>query len=795
MGEVRRVRDVQLDRPVAMKIQHPHLLAKPSARARFLDEVQATARLQHPNIVPVHDAGILPDGRMWFTMKEVHGRTLADVAREVHTASGSRWEQGEGGWTFRRLITVFLSVCRAVVHAHRHRVLHRDLKPSNVMVGELGEVYVLDWGLAKLRRIAPDAPEESVASAPTDRTQAGRVVGTPAFMPPEQARGEDVDERSDIYALGAMLYQLLCGRAPFGGSSPSETLKQVLAGPPPPVASLRSPGPELPRELVVACETAMARRPGDRFGTAQALATEIEAWLDGARRRDQALALTERALHGAAEADAMVERARVLEAESAALLEGIEAWRPEEDKAPGWARAKVAEEARRAASLRQLEIDQELHAALRVAPGLHEAHAALAERYQRRHAEAEAARDAESAARSELLLLRHSGALPEHHPVRRTAATYLAGTGALTLVTDPPGAEVLLHRYVEHNRRLVPVFEKSLGRTPVVEAPVPMGSYLCLLRRDGRADVRYPIELPRLGHWDGRPPGSTDPAPIWLPPAGFLSSHECYVPAGWFRAGGDDEATGGFPARRLWCDALVVQTHPVTNEQFLEFLNDLVARGREDEALRVVPRDREGAIREAGSPFYLRTNTGGFAIEESDEEMAWQLDYPVVHVDWPAANAYYEWLATRTGRPWRLLGELEWEKAARGVDGRAYPWGDALDPSWCCMGMSHRGPKHPRRVTEFPLDESPFGVRGTAGNVRDWCTESTGPRDLERMAVGGRVVAPPDTRDLGLGLRAIRGGAWTTGPRFSRLANRLSGNPEFMLADIGVRGGFSPRIG
>ncbi len=823
MGEIRRVRDRALHRTLAMKTLRSELLSRPAARARFLEEAQATAQLQHPNVVPVHDIGTLPDGRVWFTMKEVEGRTLQDVVAEVHAASPHRWQTGAHGWTFRRVMNAYLSVCRAVAYAHERGVVHRDLTPRNVMVGPLGETYVLDWGLAKVLG-RPDVVTGDRAMAPVQtsrgtadefRTQVGRVIGTPAYMPPEQARGaiDEVDERSDVYSLGAMLYEILSGRPPYQGDSAAALLHQVVHAPPLPVgraapvptiglfslgdeedgAEPAPSGPPLPAELVEACERAMSRDPADRYARTSELAAVVEAWLDGARRREQALALTEQALAQETEVEALLDQATALRAESASLLEGIAPWQPEEDKAPGWAKAKEAEQVERAAALKQLDVDQGLHSALQLVSGLPEAHAALAERYRHRHAEAEIARDREAAARAERRLVLHSAALPEDHPTRQACARYLKGDGALTLVTDPPGAEVQLYRYVEQNRRLVPVFERSLGTTPLFQARLDMGSYLCVLRHPGHADVRYPVEVPRLGHWDGVPPGATDPHPIWLPPAGHLDADEIYVPAGWFRAGGDPEAFRSFPAERRWVDALVMQRFSVTNRQYLAFLDDLVAQGREDEALVHVPRERIGTNGEPGAMLYGRTTTGGFALRADADGDVWQPDWPVIHVDWYGAVAFLTWRAARTGRPWRLPEEIEWEKAARGVDARWFPWGDHVDPSWCCTSSSHAGRVLPAPVDSYPVDESPFGVRGMGGNARNWCRGDFREADWEAQSTD-RVPAPDAESDPGEPRRALlgsRGGAWSFGGRYARCANRIADQPLTRVPFLGLRGCFS----
>jgi serine/threonine-protein kinase len=199
MGEVRRVHDRQLRRSVALKILHAELTGE-EAEVRFLEEAQVTAQLQHPGVIPVYDVGRLPDGRRYFTMKEVQGRTLRDAIREVHAASaGGRWRPtsaAEGGrpWTFRRLIEAFRRVCEAVGYAHERGIIHRDLKPQNVMVGELGQVLVIDWGLAKLggqetaaggaRQVVSDRAEGDAFASRADQVQ-----GTLLYMAPEQAMG------------------------------------------------------------------------------------------------------------------------------------------------------------------------------------------------------------------------------------------------------------------------------------------------------------------------------------------------------------------------------------------------------------------------------------------------------------------------------------------------------------------------------------------------------------------------------------------------------------------------------
>jgi formylglycine-generating enzyme required for sulfatase activity len=282
MGVVQRVWDASLRRELARKTMHRSLgPARAQALARFLEEAQILAQLDHPAIVPIHDLGLDEHDRPFFVMKLVVGRDLGavyELAREARE-----------GWTTTRAVAVLLRVCEAVGYAHSKGVVHRDLKPSNVMVGTLGEVYVMDWGIARVSQASGEAPIETVRSAaPTTdgpdslHTGHGDVVGTAAYMAPEQARGEldKVTARSDVYALGAMLYHLLAGRAPYArpGAASRALLLALLAGPPPP---LDEAAPGAPLELLAICAKCMAREPEKRYADLVEVADDLRAYLEG----------------------------------------------------------------------------------------------------------------------------------------------------------------------------------------------------------------------------------------------------------------------------------------------------------------------------------------------------------------------------------------------------------------------------------------------------------------------------------------------------------------------------------
>lgn len=734
MGEVRRVHDPALGRDVALKRLLPALEGSPALHARFVAEATLTARLEHPGIIPVYERGALDGGAPYYTMRAVDGRTLLDAIR-----AGVPDEPA-----LRRLIDAFCSVCDAVGYAHAHGVVHRDLKPANIALGAHGEVVVLDWGLACV----------------ADRARPSGVVGTPAYMAPEQARGEagSLAPTVDVYALGAILYHLLVGKPPFTGTS-SVVVAAVAGGrvpDPPPVAA---PGPP---DLVAVCARAMDLDPALRFPHAAAVADECRAWLEGAK----AVARAER-LVAAATADFERAAARRADAEreeaaARAMWSTLEPWAPIAEKRAGWQLEDAAALARVEAELAEVQGVEHLHAALSHAASLPSARVALADYYQAAHARAERRGDASAARRYETLLRRWDDG---RH------ARWLAGDGTVTLQTDPPGAEVRLSRFEEVDRRLVPRPVGPLGVTPLVDVPLGRGAWLLEIVAPGCDVVRHPITLARNEAWHGGPPGG--PAPVLrLPRAGALGPDDVLVPAGPFRCGSADAANALRPDTR-WVDAFVIQRFPVRLSEFLRFLNALVADGQEELALRYAPSHRAGVGGARGAMLVARAPDGTFRLGVDDDGDEWQPDWPAMHVTFEAANAYAGWWSAQTGDPWRLPDELEWEKAARGTDGRPYPWGVAMDATWANVRNSRPGPAALAKVTDFPDDASPYGVRGLGGNVKDWTTSK-----FDRTELAGALV--PDASH-----RVTRGGYWFGGT--SLVAPRAWSHEGSQSSDIGFR--------
>jgi serine/threonine-protein kinase len=766
MGEVRRVRDTVLHRTVALKILRPELVGKKRLEARFLAEAQVTAQLQHPGVVPVHDQGRLPDGRCWFTMPEIRGRTLGACIAEVHAASGDgAWGTAASGWTLRRLVDAFAQVCAAVGAAHARGVVHRDLKPDNVMVGAFSEVLVVDWGIARVLGDVEGAGDDEVETTSAVQTRVGTVTGTPAYMSPEQARGEAADRRSDVYALGAVLYEILTGRPPFTGDTAEAVLERVRAGGPAPLGRRRQGNaPAPPAGLIELCERAMEREPEDRPSDATALADGVRAWLEGSRDRERALEMVERARVLEPESAALRVQATALRAQAHELLREIAPSDNEARKAPAWALQDDAEAREREAQRLDVQAEQLLHGALVLSPGLIEAHLTLAERHRRAHHAAEEARDPAARTRAEALLRAHAEALPLGHPRRVQHLAWLDGDGLLTLLTDPPGAEVHLERYEPFRRRLQAVPLRILGKTPLRRVPLHMGSYRLRVLAPGHAPVLLPVFIGRGEHWNNAPPGERQPAAVPLPPAAAVGPGEVYVPAGWTTTGGDPGAPQAGPRRRRWIEGFILQQHPVTLGEWAAFV--------------AAAADR--------APLLPAAPPGGPAPLGADGALAPGMDprLPVTGISHAAAQAYAAHRAAESGLPWALPGQWAWEKAARGGDGRLFPWGDAFDPSWCGLRDGIVGPPGPQPVDRFPVDESPYGVRGLAGNVRDWSGDARfGPDDFDE----GARVAPTGREGLPGSPVLVLGGAWSDGPAGAHLADRRWAEPTERAPTLGLR--------
>ena len=721
MGEVRRAHDPRLGRDVAVKALAPAHAHSAAYRSRFVQEARAQAQLAHPGVIPVHDLGTLPDGRPYFTMAVNRGATLRVVLDQLHADAPE--------WTLRRVVDVLRRASEVVAYAHSQGRLHRDLKPANIMVGAFGEVQVIDWGLVR----------------DTQGRSAAEVAGTPAYMAPEQARGEAVGPATDVFALGAMVFEAAAGVRLIGGSEVVATLRLAARGTYTPMP------PDLPEDLATLVRRAIHPDPGSRFAEASELANALSDWLDGAARRARALQVLARAEALAPTAQQLRTDAAAHEARAADLALKTPPSAPVADKQPLWRAQDQAERCRRDADRAERDRVDLLVQALSHDPDLPEARRALAAWYRLAVERAENAGDVAASEAAEARLRHHD---------RGEHAAFLRGDGAVTLCTQPEGAEVRLHRFALQDRRLVPQFERILGRTPLHACPLPRGSWLLTLHLEGHEPVAYPVHIGRLEHWHGVPPEATAPLPVWMPPQGSLGPDDVYVPAGWFTFGAHRVPHQAWPETRRWLAPLVVRRFPVTNAEYMAFLDALAIQGREDEVQAYVPRARRAQQDDRIDPVYARNPDGTHRLVPDGDGDLWDPAWPVIQIDWRAATAFAAWTASQTRLPWRLPEEDEWEKAGRGVDGRAFPWGDRFDATFALVRNSFPDRPNLAPVTSFAHDESVYGVRWMAGGVREWCRC--------RFAPAGAVPPPYEAP----GDRLLRGGCWHFASTSARLTAR-----------------------
>ncbi len=754
-GQVLRAFDRAIGRSVAMKILGSPKEGKthsPRTLKRFIAEAQTAGQLEHPNIIPIYDMGVLSDGRLYYTMKEVRRHSLREVLQSLRRGDELLREE----YAQVRMFTIFLHVCQAMDYAHVRGVVHRDLKPDNIMLGDYGEVLVTDWGLA---RVVGKEVVTDFSLSGGDKARRGQTLGTPAYMPPEQARGalDEVDERSDVYALGAILYEILTLEPPYTGETPFAVMLKVVDEPliPP---SRRVPSRSIPEEMEAICLKAMARRKQDRFNSVHELRLCIEDVLQGvhtreaARRNRKGAAHTQSYFRILGEMQTLDRRAR--EAEQA-----LEGWEPVESKRLVWQLQDEAQVARHQMARAFGEAVTAYTQALAYDNDNEKARQGLTQLYWSRFKIAEATQAIVDQIYFDAMLRQFDDG---------TYLPLLEGHGGLSLATFPEGAEVFLQKVEESDRRLLEGPARYLGRSPLLKVRMPMGSYLLTLRQENQRPLVMPLQVSRCRELSLAIDLLTD-AQIGQ---GFV-----HIPSGECIIGGDLEAYDPAEREEVFLDSFLIAKYPVTFREYLTFVSD-VWRSDPQAARLLLPRTRSGdgvlvrfdAAREGYVPSSMVIE--GQARERYPEGAGAEWNLPVVGVDFDDVLRYIQWRSQRDGVSYRLPTEWEWEKAGRGVDGRLFPWGNHFEPTFCKMLSSRPETAQPEPVGSFPVDQSPYGVRDMAGGVCEWVADMADPSQ----------PVFPDSYTC-----PMRGGGWNQDAKRSRLASRARLRRDARHVSIGFR--------
>ena len=702
MGRVHLAFDRDLRRRVAIKVVSPDLAASQEHLARFVEEAQVTGQLEHPGIPPVHEIALNDKGEVFFTLKLLKGRTLKDIVQDLHIRRRETRER----FSQIRLLMILQAVCNAVHFAHEKGVVHRDIKPENIMIGDYGEVQLMDWGLAKVLDAEEREPlEEQVETNRSDQqlvTMAGQVYGTLQYMAPEQAEGrsELIDRGLDVYALGSTLYEILTFVPPRTGRTISELLEECRMGLVT-LPSVRAPKFKIPPALEEICMTAMELRPEDRYQTALEMSEAIQNYIDGSREAERKRTEAERCLAQAAKV----------------LREHRKSLRHLEELKRRYAEASEADDGRPSPDekKRSRQLQSELHrqeidvarkyteaqtllaAALSATPENPNARRALGELYLERFKAADAADNATD-------VIFYGGLIEQVNDGHFDEV--LRGDGSIELRTEPDGATFTVYRYQEEDEEEVRWPEEQVARqTGRLELPdLPMGSYVVVIELPGFATTRYPIHVRRNRRVSEE----------------LLLYPESAIPAG-FVPVCTGTPVGPPPTRPFnplltetrWIPNFAISIHPVVCQDYLAFLNDL-AKSDPSEAQRRAPR----VSPEAGFLWQLRNKR--FELPAPDE-YAWSRRLPVFGVSFEDAQLYARYRSEQDGFCYDLPRGSEWEKAARGADHRDFSWGNQIDNEYFNGAYAREGKPGAVDVDRYETDCSPYGVRGVVGNVGDWC--------------------------------------------------------------------------
>ena len=747
MGRVYLALDRDLKRSVAIKVIKGDLAKESDYLARFVEEAQITGQLEHPGIPPVHELAINPEGEVFFTLKLLRGRTLKEILQDLHAGVREVRER----YSRTRLLQNFLGVCNAVHFAHEKGVLHRDIKPANIMIGEYGEVQLMDWGIAKVLSLEESRgfAEEPVETVRTDSqlmTAHGQIRGTLLYMSPEQAQGRDefIDRCSDVYSLGATLYEILTLLPPKTGTTMRELLEESRLGlvvPP----SVRASKQRIRPELEEICMKALEYHPDDRYRSALDLADALQVYLDGsleaARRRQEAEEHLKAARKVLREHNVEKDHLQQLEGQLQVLDQTSGNYPSQKEKEQYFSLVQEIEAREISVAQKYIQVQTKLSSALAAEPDNSAARRALGELYLERFLRAEREK-------SKTDMIFYEGLIEQVND--GSFDRILKGNGSLSVTSEPTGAQFALFRFEESQRRLVPASELACEEGTLEIDDIDMGSYLIVIEREGYATTRYPVLVGRNQRIQDR---------VTIYPQAAVPRGFAYVPRGDFVVYDDPNVASTYKhRRRVSLPGFAIGVFPVTVGEYLQFLNDLHARDP-DEARARSPRESENAG-------YLWTVEEGQYRLPPPGRYPWCEGIPIFGVSFDDARAYCAYRSRRDGLQYDLPSEVEWEKAAKGADSRHFSWGNLFENEFANVLFSRGGDEQVLEVDSYEEDCSPYGVRGIVGNVSEWCYRDQAER--------------PDRV-------SVRGGNWALSNYACRIAVRRNTHDTYVSDRFGFR--------
>jgi eukaryotic-like serine/threonine-protein kinase len=722
LGEVMACDDTVLQRTVAVKAGHQTgEIDQYSTKVILAREARIISCLEHPNIIPIYDAGVDPKRGPFYVMRQVTDTSLEMILHQRKMGEGNPHD-----YTLNRLLRYFLQVCNAVDYAHHRSVIHCDIKPANILLGDYGEVLLVDWGLAQSRN-----------------HPLGVRGGTLGYMAPEQMDPlvDRLDWRTDVFALGAIIYEILCGVPAFEEARRSD-LSQIKHSPSklykrPPLPSSRDSRLEIPKEVEDTCMRAIAVDRDQRVETVRELAVAIEEWIEGSKQKERQRIEADKSADAGDElaeryhefVESRPEKLTVFRA----LRADVAPWASPDDKQDLW----DAEDIIKVTDALQVRTFHSAvsayERALDAVPNHTRARRGLARLY---YAELQRARQRGN----ELDLVAYEQLLREVDD--GTFVRELQRDGVLELRIGPHAERVMLGKLVERERRLVEGASEQVAEKSLARRSLPAGRYVVTAHIGDTGTVAWPVSID---------PGTLCRIEIDPPAPEMLADSEVVVPGGPVRIGGDPLSTESEELVIVDLPTFVMQKFPVTFGDWFVFLDEMLKRD-EPSTRKLVPATGSGGLlwelREDGS--WHATSTAERVLGGTDP-----LRIPVFGVSAEAAEHYARWLSGKTGKKWRLPDENEWEKAGRGTDGRIYPWGDHFDATFCKMRDSRPGTPTLEAMGTFEWDTSPYGVRDLAGGVSDWCIPDH------------RRNAPREPREV-----VARGGAWCDWAIDCRLTSR-----------------------